>query len=136
MKILYLDDNEEVLQNAVIRLEKKAHSVHTARTIEEARDCLANPDLKIDLVIADHNLDQVGCLDFLMGIPQAYEKTKVCIVSHSITRSEENQLKMTEIPYFRKPVLYDSVLAKFKKVPPVVRRTVIQQPGIAPSSSN
>lgn len=119
MKILYVDDNEQVLQQAENKLASLGHRVSIASSYEKAYDILRDPENKIQLVIADHMLAGSGGFNLILGLQQSFPNVKVVVLSGEMSRSEANQLEQADIPYFQKPVLLEKVVKGIRIPPPV-----------------
>lgn len=127
MKILYVDDDENVRANAEAKLRKLGHRVFSAASFEEASELLRDPDNRIQLVIADHKMEANG-FSFVLGAQQAYPRLRVCVLSQDISRSDVNQLESAGVTFYRKPVLLEKVV-KEVRVPPPVRPNPAPLPG-------
>lgn len=130
MNILYLDDDAEVVRLAVNKLTQQKHTVHAVHTIAEAMQTLKT-EKTLDLFLADPHLPCGNCMDLLMGLKTEYEKVKFCVISQSVSRAESNQLKMSEIPFYQKPVLLNKIVETFRKVPPGVTIRGRKKPPLA-----
>lgn len=117
MRILYLNDSETVLSSVRNKLESQRHTVFTASTIAEARSLLEDENNRIQLMVADHNMvDESGSavgLNYILEARASHPEIYVCVLAHQFTRSEANQMEMSGIEYFQKPVLLEKIVRHF-----------------------
>ncbi len=123
MRILYLDDHPDVCQNARNKLAALGHQAWVVSTHEEALSILRDPENKVQLVIADHQVGGAEGLNFVLGLPAAFPSTKICVLSPQIARSVANQLTAAGIEFFQKPVLLEMLLREVR-VPPAGKTVV------------
>ena len=118
MKILYLDDNDDVRTNAESKLTALGHRVFVAGTLEAASEILREPENRIQLVITDHRMGGEDGFSFVLGLQQAFPQIKVCVLSQELTRSDINQLEGAGILHYRKPVLLEKIVREIRIPPP------------------
>lgn len=127
MRILYVDDNPDLRAHAEVKLRGHGHIVFTADSYEAASVVLRDPASKVQVVIADHMLAGSDGFNFVLGLQQAFPNLQVCVLAQELTRSEANQMTMSGIRYFKKPVLLENVLKTIRAAPPVVAKKVTKR---------
>lgn len=110
MKILFIEDQEELNAIGSIQLEDLGHTVYPAFSVWEARDIYAKHKDELDLIIADHRLPDGLGIAFLEVLREAACTIPSAVVSGCLTLDEQEDLERQGIPYFLKPVLYGEVL--------------------------
>ncbi len=128
MRVLYVDDNRELLLRAEAKIKELGHVVMTADSYARTKEILADKENRIQLVIADHMMEGEEGFNFVLGLQQAFPSVKVCVLTTDLTRSEANQLEMGNIPYFVKPILLDKVLKEMRIAPPVAKKAAPEVP--------
>ena len=123
MRILYIDDNDDLVMRAEEKLRALGHEVFTAQDYARAHELLTDESNRIQVVIADHALNGMDGFNFVLGIPAAYPTVAgVCVLAQELTRSEANQLEMSGIRIFYKPVLIEKVAREMRVAPPVAAK--------------
>lgn len=115
MNILFLEDEIELNAIGVEQLRHLGHNVYPALDIAEARSIVEENWQSVHLIMADHRLPDGRGIDFLMEIKQLYPRIKLAVVSGCLTPSDEDTLRLAEIPYFTKPLLYRQVMKKLRE---------------------
>ncbi len=115
-RILWTDDEIEILKPHILFLQNKNYEVITAVSGDEALDILHN-DKNIDVVLLDENMPGLSGLDTLQKIKQINISLPVIMV----TKSEEEHIMETAIgrqiaDYLIKPINPNQVLISLKKV--------------------
>lgn len=116
MNILLLEDEKDLSASAVMQLEIKGHKVHPVYDIAEAREALANPDQKYQMVIADHQLPDGKGIHFVEEVRDAHPHCSFAIVSGCLLSEDVERLERLKIPYFRKPLIYSKVLDQLRRM--------------------
>lgn len=116
MKILLLEDEKDLSASAVMQLEIKGHKVHPVYDIAEAREALANPDQKYQMVIADHQLPDGKGIHFVEEVRDAHPHCSFAIVSGCLLSEDVERLERLKIPYLRKPLIYSKVLDQLRRM--------------------
>lgn len=114
IKILWVDDEIEVLKAHIIFLEQKGYRVFTSNNGSEALDILEEEP--VDIVFLDENMPGMSGLETLDRIKQVYNTLPVVM----ITKSEEETIMEDAIgqniaDYLIKPVNPNQILLCLKK---------------------
>lgn len=115
MNILFLEDEVELSAIGVEQLRNLGHSVYPALDLAEAREIVEANWQSIHLIMADHRLPDGRGIDFLMEVKQLYPRIKLAVVSGCLTPADEETLRLAEIPFFTKPLLYRQVIKKLRE---------------------
>ncbi len=115
MKILWADDEIELLKPHIIFLESKGYSVNTVNNGVDALDRLKEDDF--DLVFLDENMPGLGGLDVLKELKELQPSLPVVM----ITKNEEEHIMEDAIgskieDYLIKPVHPKQMLLTIKRV--------------------
>lgn len=100
----------------VAQLSQLGHAVVPAFDIEEARQVLEKDASSFQAIIADHRLPDGWGVDFLIELQEAHPNLMLAIVSGCLTKSDEQTLRDAGIPYFRKPLIYSSVVKRLRQL--------------------
>ena len=114
IKILWADDEIELLKPHILFLTEKGYDVIPVRSGDEALDELKNQH--IDVIFLDENMPGLSGLDTLIQIKNMYSSVPVIM----ITKSEEEQIMEDAIgskisDYLIKPVNPNQILLALKK---------------------
>ncbi len=114
IKILWADDEIDLLKPHIIYLEEKGYDLTPARSGDQALDILENN--KFDLIFLDENMPGFTGLETLAIIKEKYIHTPVIM----ITKSEEESIMEEAIgskiaDYLIKPVNPNQILLAIKK---------------------
>ncbi len=121
MKILFIEDQEELNAIGSIQLEDLGHEVFSVFSVWEARDIYAKHKEELDLIIADHRLPDGLGIAFLEVLRESGCTIPSAVVSGCLTLDEQEDLERQGIPFFLKPVLYGDVLAYLLRTKAVER---------------
>lgn len=115
-KILWTDDEIEILKPHIIFLQNKNYEVVTAVSGDEALEIIQNHK-DVDAVLLDENMPGLSGLDTLQKIKQINSSVPVIMV----TKSEEEHIMDTAIgrqiaDYLIKPINPNQVLLSLKKI--------------------
>lgn len=115
-KVLWVDDEIEILKPHILFLNNKNYELITAVSGDEALDII-HSDKDIDAVLLDENMPGLSGLDTLQKIKQINASIPVIM----ITKSEEEHIMDTAIgrqiaDYLIKPINPNQVLIALKKV--------------------
>ncbi|GIV26967.1 MAG: two-component system response regulator [Bacteroidia bacterium] len=115
-KILWTDDEIEILKPHILFLQNKNYDVITAVSGDEALEII-HKDKQIDVVLLDENMPGLSGLDTLQKIKQINASIPVIM----ITKSEEEHIMDSAIgrqiaDYLIKPINPNQVLLSLKKV--------------------
>ena len=113
VKILWVDDEIELLKPHILFLERKGYAISTANNGEDAIDMIANQGY--DIIFLDENMPGISGLETLSLI---YEKHNIPVVM--ITKSEEEYIMEEALgskisDYLIKPVNPHQILLSLKK---------------------
>ena len=113
-KILWADDEIDLLKPHIMFLQAKGYAVETANNGRDALDALAREHF--DLILLDENMPGISGLETLTQINQLYPQLPVIM----ITKSEEENLMNQAIgnkiaDYLIKPVNPSQILLSLKK---------------------
>jgi CheY-like chemotaxis protein len=114
IKILWADDEIDLLKPHIIYLEEKGYHLTAAKSGDQALDILDND--KFDLIFLDENMPGLSGLETLAIIKENYINTPVIM----ITKSEEESIMEEAIgskiaDYLIKPVNPNQILLAIKK---------------------
>ena len=113
-KLLWIDDEIELLGAHILFLQKKGYEVHTVSNGYDALDCCAEDTY--DLILLDENMPGLSGLETLNRIKEVSPATPVVMV----TKSEEENIMEQAIgakiaDYLIKPVNPMQILSTLKK---------------------
>jgi CheY-like chemotaxis protein len=116
LKILWADDEIELLKPHILFLNSKGYEVVTALSGDEAYD-IVKEDTNISVVLLDENMPGISGLETLLKIKQVKNELPVIM----ITKSEEEHLMEDAIgskiaDYLIKPVNPNQILLSLKKI--------------------
>ena len=114
IKILWADDEIDLLNSHVLYLESKGYSVTPVNSGDNALDLLAEKNF--DIIFLDENMPGISGLETLTIIKEKYPSTPVIM----ITKSEEERIMEEAIgsqiaDYLIKPVNPNQILLAIKK---------------------
>jgi len=114
IRILWADDEIDLLKPHIIYLEGKGYNVTPAKSGDEALDLMAENNY--DLIFLDENMPGLSGLETLTILKEKYTNTPVIM----ITRSEEESIMEEAIgskiaDYLIKPVNPSQILLAIKK---------------------
>tara|TARA_B100001758_G_C18414898_1_gene618789 strand:+ start:228 stop:1775 length:1548 start_codon:yes stop_codon:yes gene_type:complete len=114
IKILWADDEIDLLRPHIIYLEEKGYELTPVKSGDEALDILENN--KFDLIFLDENMPGLTGIETLSKIKEKYANTPVIM----ITKSEEESIMEEAIgskiaDYLIKPVNPSQILLSVKK---------------------
>jgi len=115
MNILFIEDEKDLLETAIVQLERKNHCIFPAATIAEARKILEDKSNAVNLVITDHRLPDGLGIQFAIEIQKTYPATKSAIVSGCLIPDDIAELEAHGLLYFHKPLLYAKVVESIRK---------------------
>lgn len=112
LKVLYVEDEEEMRVGTELFLNKFFGFVQTAKDGEDGLQKFQ--DVKFDIIFTDILMPKMGGLEMIKEI----QKINNNIFSAALTASDVTQSeidKSTDM-YFRKPVTYDNMFVIMKKI--------------------
>ena len=114
IKILWADDEIDLLNSHVLYLESKGYSVTPVNSGDNALDLLSEKNF--DIIFLDENMPGISGLETLTIIKEKYPSTPVIM----ITKSEEERIMEEAIgsqiaDYLIKPVNPNQILLAIKK---------------------
>ncbi len=110
MKILFIEDQEELNAIGSMQLETLGHEVFSVYSVWEARKIYDRHKGELDVIIADHRLPDGLGIAFLEVLREAGCQIPSAVVSGCLTLSEQAGLQKVGIPFYPKPVLYSDVI--------------------------
>ena len=125
MRVLLLEDEQALNEIAVQQIQRLGHEVVSAVTIAQAEAILADPQAKIDCLIADHRLPDGPGVALCVTCKHRFPRMAIGVVSACLTRADRVFLEQRGIPYWSKPILYSQVMEKLgatRPPPPVARK--------------
>ena len=113
-KLLWVDDEIELLKGHILFLEKKGYEVFTVSNGQDALDRCA--EQVFDLILLDENMPGLSGLETLSGIKEISPNTPVVMVTKSEEENLMNQAIGAKIAdYLIKPVNPTQILLSLKK---------------------
>lgn len=113
-KLLWVDDEIELLKGHILFLEKKGYEVVTVSNGQDALDQCA--EQVFDLILLDENMPGLSGLETLSGIKEISPNTPVVMVTKSEEENLMNQAIGAKIAdYLIKPVNPTQILLSLKK---------------------
>lgn len=110
LKILFVDDEEELVQTLVERLELRGIEASGLSSGQEAIDRVARE--AFDVVLLDVKMPGVGGLDVLARLKELRPEQKVIMLTgHGSSRDAELGLERGAYDYLMKPVKFDDLVA-------------------------
>ncbi len=136
MKILLIEDEPELSKLGKQQMELLGHEVVSTATLQEAQQLWESQgEARYNIVITDHRLPDGRGIDFVIDLRENYPKLKCAVVSGCLTLTDRQLLKLYNIPYFLKPVLYSSVLKELRKPPSVLTQKGEEAPAQTPQTA-
>lgn len=117
MHILFIEDELDLQASGVAQLEAKGHTVYPTKDLAESRAILADPNIKVDLIISDHRLPDGQGIQFVLEIRKQFPRCRCAIVSGCLTPADIDILKENKVKYYHKPLLYAKVIDDMRKKP-------------------
>lgn len=118
MHILLVEDEPELSKLAAATMEGMGHTVTTVAGVNAALQLLEQGSQKFSIMIADHRLPDGWGVALSVQCRVKYPGVKAAVVSGVLTPENIELLEEYGIPYWRKPVLYSTVLRKLLPEPP------------------
>ena len=115
MNILFIEDDIELSKNAVFQLEGRGNTVRPVFDLVSARAVLADPEAKIQLVIADHQLPDGLGIPFVIKMKMVYPQCFFIVVSGLLTSQDMERLDEAGITYYQKPLLYGKIVDEYRR---------------------
>lgn len=110
LSVLFIDDEEELVQTLVERLELRGIDARGLSSGQEAIDCVAAE--AFDVVLLDVKMPGVGGLEVLARLKELRPEQKVIMLTgHGSSRDAENGRALGAHDYLMKPVNFDDLLA-------------------------
>lgn len=115
MRILFVEDELELLELATAQLQRANYAVVPCRTVFEAQEILASEGPKIHCVIADHRLPDGYGVAFCVQCRVRRPDLIVGVVSGCLTQQDIELMQEFNVPFWKKPVLYHQVGRELEK---------------------
>lgn len=113
-KILWVDDEIDLLKPHILFLKAKGYDIHTAASGADALDTLEHD--RMDLVLLDENMPGLSGLETLALINQNFPQLPVIMITKSEEENIMNQAIGSKIAdYLIKPVNPNQILLSLKK---------------------
>ncbi|NDV61810.1 response regulator [Puniceicoccales bacterium CK1056] len=122
MNILLVEDEPELSQIACETIEGMGHKVKVVAGVEDAIAALEDETQALDLMIADHRLPDGWGVALCLQCKVKFPQVRVAVVSGCLTDENIELLDEYKIPYWKKPVLYSTVMRELlgpPKLPPL-----------------
>jgi len=110
MEILLVEDEPELSRLAAETIEQMGHAVTTVSEVHAAMDLLEKEPGKFKIMIADHRLPDGWGVALCVQCKVKFPQMRTAVVSGVLSPENIEMLEEYEIPYWRKPVLYSTVL--------------------------
>ncbi|MEM9430940.1 MAG: response regulator transcription factor [Pseudomonadota bacterium] len=114
MRYLLVEDNGELAEAVVNRLEMDGHAVDHAATLAAARDCLATADY--DLILLDVMLPDGDGRDFLAASRTAIETPVIVLTARSQVSDRIGALDQGADDYITKPFDFAELEARCRAI--------------------
>jgi DNA-binding NtrC family response regulator len=109
MRVLFVDDEDELVSAVVERLELRGISAAGATSGAEALELLASDPF--DVVVLDVKMPGLGGLDVIRTINERHPGLKVVLMTgHGSVEDSELGLRLGAVAYLQKPVDLDTLL--------------------------
>ena len=110
LRLLFVDDEEELVSAVVERLELRAINAVGATSGDEALQRLREDDF--DVLIIDVKMPGIDGLDVLRTVGRRHPGVKVVLMTgHGSSRDSETGRRLGAVAYLQKPVDLDELLA-------------------------
>jgi len=113
-KLLFVDDEEELISALVERLELRGIDAKGVTSGDEALQLLREE--QFDVVVIDVKMPGIGGLDVLRTISRRYPDIKVILMTgHGSSEDSEIGRRLGAVAYLQKPVDLEDLLATVHK---------------------
>lgn len=107
-RILLIDDEVNLLQIFKLILTKHGFDVHTANTIEKAKELLNNT---FDFILVDYYMGTENTSNFIKEMIEKIEVKKICVLSGTQRKEDIKKLnKIGVVNFLKKPIEYDKII--------------------------
>ncbi|MBL7197595.1 MAG: response regulator [Candidatus Omnitrophica bacterium] len=113
IKVLVVDDDMKFAENIGKYLSIIGYDVNAVGTGESAFKLIASTTP--DIILCDLKLSDMNGEKIVKKVKETSPNTALFIISAYIDPYTEERLQNQGIPFIRKPVLFDDVVALFKK---------------------
>ncbi len=111
MKLLLIDDEENLVELFQSILIRKGYSVDIATNINTAEK-LAN-DNTYDFILIDYYIGPKNSLEFIVKLLEKYNEKQLCICSGTERKKDYEKLRKIGITKtLKKPITYNEILEK------------------------
>lgn len=117
MRILFVEDEEELNSIGTQQLRAQGHTVWPVTTVAQARDLFEEHAKEIDLFIADQRLPDGTGVGLALEFKMSRSDLNVVVVSGHLTDDDRHILEAAGIPFYYKPLVYSSIVRRFERPP-------------------
>lgn len=110
MNILLLEDEPALSAVASEQIESRGHTVYPAFDLEQAKALLEDPNIRIDILIADQLLPDGNGSDFAIETKGKPDGIKVVVVSGQLSTPDIQKLEANGVGHYNKPSLYSDIV--------------------------
>ena len=114
LNILLTEDHEDTLEAMARVLRKSGHTVHAARTAEEARELAAAS--RFDLLIGDIGLPGRSGIELMRELHQQYGLKGIAVSGYAARNDVSAALAAGYSRHLAKPVTFSDLLAAIKEL--------------------
>lgn len=108
--ILFVDDDEKVIEMEAIRLERLGYDVTTCQSGPAALDAVEDPSDAYDLVLTDYSMPDMNGLELVDALRERGHDVPVVLMSGFSARVSEAEIRQSGVETFlRKPVGSDEL---------------------------
>ncbi len=118
MRILFVEDEEELNSIGTQQLRSQGHTVWPVTNVAQARDMFEKHAAEIDLFIADQRLPDGTGVGLALEFKMSRSDLNVVVVSGHLTDDDRHILEAAGIPFYYKPLVYSSIIRRFDRPPP------------------
>lgn len=117
MRILFVEDEEELNSIGTQQLRAQGHTVWPVSTVAEARDMFEKHASEIDLFIADQRLPDGTGVGLALEFKMSRSDLNVVVVSGHLTDDDRHILEAAGVPFYYKPLVYSTIVRRFDRPP-------------------
>jgi FOG: CheY-like receiver len=110
MNVLLLEDEPELSAVACEQIESRGHTVYPALDIAQARAIIEDPNIEIDIMIADQLVPDGNGAHFAIETKDMPHGIKVVVVSGQLSASDVDKLESNGVDHYGKPSLYADIV--------------------------
>ena len=119
LRILLVDDDEEVLFTVAMMIEQLGHTVTSSSDPVAALESLASPDSDYDLLITDNMMPHLTGIELIQGLRKKGINTPAVLVSgYGTARTQIEKLGAHNATFVAKPFLMEEIASAINLVLP------------------